>query len=54
MKKPFLLLFALLMSMTTFAQKDELKDSDKALKKSDYAASKSSIDQAEGLISNAD
>lgn len=54
MKKPFLLLFTLLISIATFAQKDELKASEKALKKSDYPASKSSIDQAEGLISNAD
>jgi tetratricopeptide (TPR) repeat protein len=40
--------------MTTFAQKDELKDAEKAIKKQDYATAKSSLSQAESLIAGAD
>ncbi len=54
MKKQILLLLTLFISLTTFAQKNELKDAEKALKKMDYATAKSSIDQAESLIVNAD
>ncbi len=54
MKKQILLLLALFLSITTFAQKDELKDAEKAIKKLDYAAAQSSLTQAESLIANAD
>ncbi len=54
MKKPILLLFAFLISITTFSQKDELKATEKALKKNEYSKAKISIDQAEGLVTNAD
>jgi len=47
-------LLTLFISLTTFAQKNELKAVEKALKKMDYATAKSSIDQAESLISNTD
>jgi len=54
MKKQILLLFALFLSIATFAQKDELKDAEKAIKKQDYAAAKASLSQAESLVSAAD
>ena len=54
MKKQILLLLTLFISFTTFAQKNELKAAEKALKKMDYATAKSSIDQAESLITSAD
>ena len=54
MKKVVLSMLALSMSMSIFAQKDELKAADKALKGEDLAKAKASIDQAEGLIANAD
>lgn len=54
MKKPILLLLTFFISLATFAQKNELKAADKAVKKLDFASAKSSISQAEGLIANAD
>ncbi len=54
MKKQILLLLTLFISLTTFAQKNELKAADKAIKKMDYATAKASIGQAESLIANAD
>jgi len=54
MKKQILLLLTLFISLTTFAQKNELKAADKAVKKLDYASAKTSISKAEGLIANAD
>ena len=54
MKKQILLLFVFFLSIATFAQKDELKDAEKAIKKLDYAAAKSSLTQAESLIAGAD
>lgn len=54
MKKQILLLFALLISVATFAQKDELKDAEKAIKKQDYAAAKAALSQAESLVSASD
>ncbi|MCF6223856.1 MAG: tetratricopeptide repeat protein [Flavobacteriaceae bacterium] len=54
MKKTTLLLLAFFISLTTFAQKNELKVADKAVKKLNYTSAKSSISQAEGLIENAD
>jgi len=54
MKKQILLLLTLFISLTTFAQKNELKAADKAIKKMDFATAKASISQAESLIANAD
>lgn len=54
MKKQFLTLLVIFIGLSTYAQKDELKATEKALKSGDVAAAKSSIDQAEGLISNGD
>lgn len=54
MKKQFLTLLVIFIGLSTYAQKDELKATEKALKSGDVAAAKSSIDQAEGLMSNAD
>ena len=54
MKKQILVLLVFFISLTTFAQKAELKAAEKAVKKSDFATAKQSIDQAEGLIANTD
>jgi len=57
MKKQLLLLLVIFIGLSTYAQKDELKAVEKALKSGtpqDVSTAKSSIDQAEGLISNAD
>ncbi len=54
MKKVVLSIMAISMSLSIFAQKDELKSAEKALKKDDLATAKASVDQAEGLIANAD
>jgi len=53
MKKLVFMLVALV-SMSTYAQKDELKAAEKALKSGDVAAAKSAIDTADGLMANAD
>ena len=52
--KLVLLVLALFMGLSTYAQKDELKAAEKALKGDNVAAAKSAIDQAEGLIANTD
>lgn len=54
MKKVVLSMLAVSMSLSIFAQKDELKSAEKALKKDDLATAKAAVDQAEGLIANAD
>lgn len=54
MKKTFLLIFTLLLCVTTYAQKDELKEAEKAVKANDYTAAAAAIGQAEGLIGGAD
>lgn len=54
MKNQFLLLVALFICTTTFAQKDELKAAEKAVKKNDYAAAVVDVEKAEALIDNAD
>ena len=54
MKRLTIMLLAIAVSFTTFAQKDELKAAEKALKKTDYAAAKVPIDNAESLIANTD
>ncbi|RRJ93398.1 tetratricopeptide repeat protein [Flavobacterium macacae] len=55
MKSKYVLLAsALLISSVTFAQKDELKVAEKALKSGNASEAKASLDKAEGLIANAD
>ena len=54
MKKLTILLFAFAISFTTFAQKDELKAAEKAIKKSDYPTAKVAVDKADALIANSD
>ena len=51
-KKQLLLLLAIFIGLSTYAQKDELKATEKALKSGDVTAAKSAIDKAEGLIAN--
>lgn len=50
MKKLGLVLLAVSLSFTAFAQKDELKAAKKALKSGDATAAKSAIDQAESKV----
>ena len=54
MKKQLIILSAFFISMTVFAQNDELKNAEKALKANDFATAMSAVNQAEGLIANAD
>jgi tetratricopeptide (TPR) repeat protein len=54
MKKTLLILSAFLISMTVFGQKDELKAAQKAIDAKNYAAAITSLNQAEGLIANAE
>lgn len=54
MKKQVTIAFALLVGSFSFAQKSELKDAEKAIKKNNYAEAKSAINAAESLIGNAD
>ncbi len=50
MKKLGLTMLAIFMGVSTFAQKDELKAVEKALKGGDATAAKTAIDQAEGKL----
>ncbi len=54
MKTKFIIAAALLISSFTYAQKDEIKALEKALKGSDFAAAKSATSAADALISNMD
>lgn len=54
MKKQVLIVSTLLITAFSFAQKDELKEAEKALKSGDVATAKSSIQAASSLIANAD
>ena len=54
MKKQLLILSAIFISMTVLGQKNELKTAEKAIKSNDFATALQAIDQAEGLIANAD
>lgn len=54
MKNQILLLAAFFVCAATFAQKDELKAAEKAIKKNDYVTSAAEITKAEALISDAD
>ena len=54
MKNQILLLVALFICTITYAQKDELKAAEKAVKKNDYATAVADIGKAEALIGDAD
>lgn len=54
MRKQLIILSAFFISMTVFAQNSELKTAEKAIKSNDFATAISAINQAEGLIANAD
>ena len=54
MKKQLITMLAICIGLSVYAQKDELKSTEKALKSGDLVAAKTSIDQAESLIANAD
>ena len=54
MKKQFLLLVTLLLCVTTYAQKDEIKAAEKAVKNNDYAAAAIQIANAEGMMAGMD
>ena len=54
MKKQVLVVSALFISMTLFAQKNELKEAEKAIKANNYTAAIASINQAEKMLSGAD
>lgn len=45
---------SMLLTMSTMAQKNEIKAAEKALKKKDYATALTEISKADGLIANAD
>jgi len=53
-KQLIMLSLSLFIGMTTFAQKNEVKAADKALKKKNYPAALSALSQAESLIGSAD
>lgn len=54
MKKQIIVALALLVGSLTYAQKDELKAAEKAIKSGNFADAKSAIQAAESLIGNAD
>lgn len=54
MRKQLIILSAFFISMTVFAQNDELKTAEKAVKSNDFATAITAINQAEGLIANSD
>ena len=54
MKNKFLLVAALTFTMVGFAQKNEIKDAEKALKEGDAAAAQTAIEAASGTIASAD
>lgn len=54
MKTKLIMLAAIFISSFSFAQKDEIKTIEKALKKSDFATAKSATTAADALISNMD
>jgi len=54
MRKQLLILSVLLVSMTVFGQKNELKTAEKAIRANNFSAAMDAINQAEGMIANAD
>jgi tetratricopeptide (TPR) repeat protein len=54
MKNQILMLFALLISATAFAQKDEIKAAEKAIKKGDFASALTEVNKLDGMVSGMD
>ena len=54
MKKQTIVALALLVGSFSFAQKTELKDAEKAIKKNNFAEAKTALNSAESLIASAD
>jgi len=54
MKKQVVVILSMMLGITVFGQKNELKSADRALSKNDLATAKESLNQAEKLIGNAD
>jgi len=54
MKKQIIVALAILVSTLSFAQKDEIKAAEKAIKSGNFADAKSAISSAEGLIGSTD
>lgn len=54
MKKQIIIALALLVGSLSYAQKNELKAAEKAIKSGNFADAKSALNSAESLISNAD
>ncbi len=54
MRKQIIIALALLVGSFSFAQKSEIKDAEKAIKKSNFAEAKSAINAAESSIGSAD
>ena len=48
------MLFALLIGATAFAQKDEIKAAEKAIKKGDFAAAMTEVNKLDGMVSSMD
>jgi len=48
------MLFALLISVTAFAQKDEIKAAEKAIKKGDFASALTEVNKLDGMVSGMD
>lgn len=54
MRKQLLILSAIMISMTVFGQKDELKAADKAIDAGDYATAVTTLGKVEGMLGAAD
>jgi len=54
MKKQLLILSVLLVSITVFGQKNELKTAERAIKANNFTSAMAAINKAEGMIANAD
>ena len=54
MKKRVLILSSLLVSMTVFSQKNEIKAAEKAIKANDFTTAMTELNKAESLVANAD
>jgi tetratricopeptide (TPR) repeat protein len=54
MKRNLILLIALFMSVMVMAQKNELKEAERAIKANDFDAALAAVNSAEGMIANAD
>jgi tetratricopeptide (TPR) repeat protein len=54
MKKQFLMLLLMFVSIATYAQKDELKAAEKAIKSGDYITAKANVDKLESMLGSMD